>query len=136
MFCLVGVQVPLLAQHFSGQVFPGVLRVHFAGGRFPQEKIGLLRDFFPNAQVFNNYGCAEAMPRLALRPAEESDDPADVGRALPGIEMRTDESEALLFRSPYGAIGICGDKGFVPITPESWVPTGDLRSPRRAARGV
>lgn len=134
MICLVGVQVPLLAQFFAGQAFPGVLRVHFAGGRFPQEKLSVVRGFFPNARIFNNYGCAEAMPRLTLRPAEESEDPSDVGRPLPGIEMGKDPSDALIFRSPYGAVGIVGDGGFVPIVPEMWVPTGDLGRP--TARGT
>jgi acyl-CoA synthetase (AMP-forming)/AMP-acid ligase II len=127
MVCLVGVQVPLLAQYFPERRFDGIIRVHFAGGRFPQEKLGEVRRLFPNAEIFNNYGCAEAMPRLTLRRAEDSDIAANIGRPLPGVELRAGGADALLFRSPFGAVGTIEDEaGFKPITPEAWVPTGDL----------
>ena len=73
MICLIGAQVPLLIEYYAGHVFSGVIRVHFAGGRFPAERLGDLHQIFPNAQIFNNYGCAEALPRLTLRPAEAAD---------------------------------------------------------------
>jgi acyl-CoA synthetase (AMP-forming)/AMP-acid ligase II len=126
MLCLVGIQVPLLALHFAGKVFPGVIRVHFAGGRFPQEKLDAVRSFFPNASIFNNYGCAEAMPRLTLRRAEEAQEASDIGRPLPGVELRTADGGDLVFRSPYGAVGFVDDDGFAAITPDMWVRTGDL----------
>jgi acyl-CoA synthetase (AMP-forming)/AMP-acid ligase II len=85
MLCLVGAQVPMMACDFKGESFPGVVRLHFAGGRFPQERLAQLREFFPNAQVFNNFGCAEAMPRLTCRPAEDSDEAANIGR--PAVAM-------------------------------------------------
>jgi acyl-CoA synthetase (AMP-forming)/AMP-acid ligase II len=130
MLCLVGAQVPLLAEHFPGRSFIGVIRVHFAGGRFPQERLGTVRSLFPNATIFNNYGCAEAMPRLSLRRADASDDPANIGRPLPFVELSSDDQHALLFRSRYGAVGIIEDPGgFRPITPTDWVPTGDLGEP-------
>jgi acyl-CoA synthetase (AMP-forming)/AMP-acid ligase II len=66
MICLVGAQLPLLRQNLPDAVFENVLRVHFAGGRFPQEQLDDLATRFPSATVFNNYGCAEAMPRLSL----------------------------------------------------------------------
>lgn len=124
--CLVGVQVPLLVQHFAGHVFPGIRRIHFAGGRFPQEKLGELDDLFPNAEVFNNYGCAEAMPRLTLRRARATADPRDIGTPLPGIRLRTDDHAELLFQSPYSAVGYVADGRWCPIAPDDWIPTGDL----------
>jgi acyl-CoA synthetase (AMP-forming)/AMP-acid ligase II len=126
MLCLVGVQVPLLLQYFAGQVFPGVSRIHFAGGRFPQEQLPALAALFPKAQVYNNYGCAEAMPRLTVRPAAASTDPADVGPALPGIEIRSDDEGALVFRSAYGAVGIVELGRFSPIGADTWVRSGDM----------
>lgn len=126
MICLVGVQVPLLMTHLAGERFDGVIRVHFAGGRFPQEKLDELRSMFPNAQVFNNYGCAEAMPRLTIRRAEEANEAANIGRPLCGIEMRSDDQHAILFRSPYGAVGVVENMKFTAITPDDWIPSGDL----------
>jgi acyl-CoA synthetase (AMP-forming)/AMP-acid ligase II len=126
MICLVGVQVPLLTLNFEGKSFPGVIRVHFAGGRFPQEKLDIVRCFFPHAQIFNNYGCAEAMPRLTIRRAEDGEQASDIGRPLPGIELKTAESGDLTFRSAYGAVGFVDENGFSRISPEMWVRTGDL----------
>jgi acyl-CoA synthetase (AMP-forming)/AMP-acid ligase II len=129
MICLVGVQVPLLASYFQGQSFPGIIRVHFAGGRFPQENLPLVRALFPNATIFNNYGCAEALPRLTLRKAEESDEAADIGRPLPGIELSANDVTELLFRSPYRAVGIVEDAKFNLMPSETWVKSGDLAQP-------
>ncbi len=127
MLCLVGVQVPLLTKYFGGRSFGGVIRVHFAGGRFPQERLEELGRLFPSARVFNNYGCAEAMPRLTIRRAEEGDEAGNIGRTLPGVEMRADGDDALVFRSPFGAVGVVEEgAGFRPIDAETWVPTGDL----------
>jgi acyl-CoA synthetase (AMP-forming)/AMP-acid ligase II len=126
MLCLVGAQVPLLAGYFGDRSFPGILRVHFAGGRFPQERLDVVRAMFPRAMIFSNYGCAEAMPRLTLRRAEDSDDPNDIGKPLPGVAMKRGTEGELLFHSPYGAVGLIGSDGYQAIAPETWVATGDL----------
>lgn len=126
MLCLVGAQVPLLLQYDTGRTFPGIRRLHFAGGRFPQDKLDALHRFFPNAQIYNNYGCAEAMPRLTLRKAEDASLGANVGRPLPGVEMMTSEDDRLLFRSPYGCVAYVDAEGYHAVTSEDWVPTGDL----------
>jgi len=129
MTCLVAAHVPLFERHFTGRRFPGVLRVHFAGSRFPQEKIPLVRSFFPEAEIYNNYGCIEAMPRLALRRAEEGESASDIGRPLPGVELFTAQDGRLLFRSPYAAVGFCDSTGFHPFRPEDWIFTGDAGHP-------
>lgn len=126
MLCLVGVQVPLLERHFGERCFRGVIRVHFAGGRFPQERLHEIAAMFPNAEIYNNYGCAEAMPRLTLRRADEASSAADIGLPLPGVELRSAADYALQFRSPYGAVGVVENGRYVPIGSEDWVSTGDL----------
>jgi len=126
MLCLVGPQVALLAQMFGEECFPGVIRVHFAGGRFPQEKIPLLKRMFPSALIFNNYGCAEAMPRLTLRRAEEAEAASDIGRPLPGVRLKTGGSGELLFLSEYRSVGLVDDAGFQAIADDEWIPSGDL----------
>ncbi|MDT8322278.1 MAG: AMP-binding protein [Xanthomonadales bacterium] len=126
MLCLVGSQVALLRRYFPDSTFSGILRLHFAGGRFPQEQLGFLQARFPNARIFNNYGCAEAMPRLTLRRAEDAPAANHIGHTLPGVEMRADKDKRLLFRSPYRAVAYVDDEGFHPVADDEWVPTGDL----------
>lgn len=134
MLCLVAAHVPLLERSFPGRAFPRVLRVHFAGGRFPQGRLAAVHAAFPNALVFNNFGCIEAMPRLTLRRAEEADRASDVGRPLPGVELSADGEGRLRFRSPFGSVGFVDDGGFHAIGPEDWVETGDLAHSDAAGR--
>ncbi len=129
MLCLVGAQMPLLEGLADADTFPGVTRVNFAGGRFPQEKLERLRDLFPAARVFNNYGCAEAMPRLTLRPAEAAAEAAVIGPPLPGVRLRAEDGQRLEFQSPYGAVGFVTDDGFRAVSDNDWIPTGDLAEP-------
>jgi acyl-CoA synthetase (AMP-forming)/AMP-acid ligase II len=126
MICLVGAQVPLLAQYYETQAFPGVIRVHFAGGRFPQERLAEVRRLFPQAAIFNNYGCAEAMPRLTLRRGEAAPVAHHIGWPLPGVEMKSDEASRVLFRSAYGAVALVDELGFNRVDDTTWVPSGDL----------
>ncbi len=126
MLCLVGSQVPLLRQSCCGPVFPGVVRLHFAGGAFPQEQLPYLAERFPNATIFNNYGCAEAMPRLTLRRDAVSDLGAHVGWPLPGIELTADADGRLLFRSPFAAVGFVDAAGVHAFAAHEWIASGDL----------
>ncbi|HEU5348605.1 MAG TPA: class I adenylate-forming enzyme family protein, partial [Ktedonobacterales bacterium] len=134
MLCLVGAQVPLLLQHFCHESFPGVIRLNFAGGRFPQEQLPALARLFPKAQVFNNYGCAEALPRLTVRKAEDADEARILGFPIDGVELSTDTDSNLLFRSPYGAVGIVEDGAFHPVADGDWIATGDLGERRADGR--
>jgi long-chain acyl-CoA synthetase len=126
MICMVGAQVSLLQSFFGGRTFPGIIRLHFAGGRFPQEQLGPLKQMFPNAAVFNNYGCAEAMPRLTIRRAEDSDVSANIGRPLAGVELKSGIEDQLLFRSPFRAVGFIENSSFHTFDDNDWVDTGDL----------
>lgn len=126
MLCLVGVQVPMILDYVGSERFPGIIRMNFAGGRFPQERIAALRETFPNALIFNNFGCAEAMPRLTVRRAEDSDDSANIGRPIPGVSLRLESGGELVFRSEHGAVAVLDGDGIVrPISPDEWLTTGD-----------
>ncbi len=127
MLCMIGAQVELLRQTVGAhQQFPLVKRIHFAGGLFPQLSLPYLNQIFPNAIIFNNYGCVEAMPRLAIRLSGESLDPHNIGKPLPGIELYSDLDQKLQFKSPYSAIAVI-DQGRVHfIDQQDWTATGDL----------
>jgi acyl-CoA synthetase (AMP-forming)/AMP-acid ligase II len=130
LLCLIGAQIPLFVRNYGDNVsFPGVIRLHFAGGPFPQSQIKLVKSFFPNARIFNNYGCAEAMPRLSCRPLEDSNEGSNIGVPLPGIEMKTGSQGEILFRSPYRAVGFYDDSGFRVPLDEDWVASGDFGEP-------
>jgi acyl-CoA synthetase (AMP-forming)/AMP-acid ligase II len=126
MLCLVGAQVPLLLRHFENSSFGNVIRLNFAGGRFPQEHLPALARLFPAAEIRNNYGCAEALPRLTVRRSDNGAAALNIGRPIDGVELRVGEADALEFRSPYRAVAI-GSRGQVEaIADDAWLPTGDL----------
>lgn len=130
MLCLVGAQVPMFPAQLGPDVsFPGVRRLHFAGGMFPQGHLDLLRRLFPNAVVFNNYGCAEAMPRLTVRRRAEGDEGANIGYPLPGVRMRSAESGELQFQSPFAAVAVYDANGLLVPGESDWLATGDLGEP-------
>jgi len=126
--CLVPSQLPLLFRHCTARTFPRVIRLHFAGGRFPEERLDDVRRVFPEARIYNNYGCAEAMPRLCVRVAEvgSSGRAGDVGRPLPGVELAASASAELSFRSPYRAVAQIDADGLHAFEDDEWLPTGDL----------
>lgn len=126
LLCLVGSQLEMFDRFFGREVFPNVIRLHFAGGLFPQRQLPSIRGWFPNARIFNNYGCTEAMPRLTLRSAEDSNDAANIGRPIEGVELSAAMDGRLAFRSDYAASGIVDEKGFSAIDKGEWCPTDDL----------
>lgn len=127
MVCLVGPLFGLLQRSLpAGATLPAVTRLNFAGGAFPHEHLDAVRAMFPNARVFNNYGCAEALPRLAITPADALEGPGDVGLPLPGVRLRVDEAGELRFQSDYGAVGVVEAGVWRPVMPDDWTGTGDL----------
>ncbi len=127
LLCLIGAQIPLFISNYEDTIcFPGIIRLHFAGGPFPQMQIEVVKRLFPNALIFNNYGCAEAMPRLCCRPLEASDEGTNIGIPLPGVELKTDVEGKILFRSPYRAVGFYDEKGLHIPSNEDWIPSGDF----------
>jgi acyl-CoA synthetase (AMP-forming)/AMP-acid ligase II len=86
----------------------------------------MLREILPNATIFNNYGCAEALPRLTLRRAEDAASAADIGQPIPGVALKTSETGGLLFLSEYGCVAQVSLHGFQPVAEDEWIPSGDL----------
>ena len=126
MLCLVGAQLPFFRKQLCDRTFPGFIRLHFAGGPFPQDDLEFVRALFPNAGIFNNYGCAEAMPRLTIRCAEDSPVAYNVGKPLDGVRLRTGEQGRIEFLSPFGTVAQVDGDGFRAVHPDTWIPSGDL----------
>ena len=127
MLCLVGSQFNILKKYIGSLVFPNVRIINFAGGKFPQQEVEVIERMFPNAQIFNNYGCTEAVPRLTVTNAKEMKQHNDIGRPLGGIEMALTSDSSLKFISPYQALGryqfIDGNWVFTEYS--GWIETGD-----------
>lgn len=130
MVCLVGHQARLLQRYRfgAGDALPAVSVLNFAGAPFPASCVPALRVLFPRATMFNNYGCAEAMPRLTI--ARRNDEPADtswVGPAIRTIELRIAGDEPIgpiTFRGPSASLGLLGADGELLSHPE-WISSGD-----------
>jgi acyl-coenzyme A synthetase/AMP-(fatty) acid ligase len=60
-----------------------------AGAALDSARLGVMREMFPEARVFNNYGMTEAVPRISF---VRDDDPrfveATCGRPMRGVEVR------------------------------------------------
>lgn len=146
MVCLVGPLFSLLARHIdAAEPLASVTRVNFAGGPFPWHEREALARIFPRARTFNNYGCAEAMPRLTITPLDVLAGPGDLGHPLPGIEFSTVPTPGeppatpspgeppttpptgeLRFRSKYGAVGMVEDGRWRAIADDEWLSTQDV----------
>jgi acyl-CoA synthetase (AMP-forming)/AMP-acid ligase II len=127
MICMVGSQAFPIIAAFNRDVFPKISHVHFAGGRFPEESTEQMRKLFPNASISNNYGCAEAMPRLTHRSVDLSNDASNVGVPLPGVEIRVNTQFEIEFCSRYQVVAYCNPPNdWVSVREDSWLKTGDL----------
>lgn len=131
MLCLVAHQARLLERYgFGGDdALPAVRVVNFAGAPFPASSVPFLQQLFPNARLLNNYGCAEAMPRLTVAHMRDANaEPGWVGTPIGDIELRVDGDEpvgAIQFRGSSASLGTLDEAGQLHAHPE-WIPSGDL----------
>ena len=81
--------------------------------------------------ILQGYGLTETAPVLAANRAGDKD-PASVGRALEGIELRCGENGELLARGPNIMLGYWNNPVATAavINPEGWFHTGDLAAIR------
>jgi acyl-CoA synthetase (AMP-forming)/AMP-acid ligase II len=126
MLCLVGTQAKVLLDTLPRKQFPGIVRLHFAGGAFPRERLIALRQMFQNAAIFNNYGCIEAMPRLTVHRVGEELEEGQIGTPIPGVELACGPSGQLLFRSDYRAVGQLDPSGLIEASSSDFQNTGDV----------
>ncbi|HEY9101087.1 AMP-binding protein [Chitinimonas sp.] len=128
MLCLVNHQVRALATRLAQLApLPSVSVVNFAGAPFPAAQFDQLRQLFPRARFYNNYGCAEAMPRLCCRQVLGANEASGwVGHPIGDIALRVDEPGGgpILFRGSSTALGVLDTDGQLRPFPE-WIASGD-----------
>ncbi|HEX7891320.1 MAG TPA: long-chain fatty acid--CoA ligase [Ramlibacter sp.] len=109
---------PLLAQ------FGGRLRVAVSGGAALSQPIA--RTFLGlGLPVVQGYGMTESAPVVACNTPEDND-PATVGRPLPGVEVRIGDNKELLVRGPSVMRGYWKrEEDTARVLADGWLHTGD-----------
>lgn len=109
---------PLLAQ------FGGRIRVAVSGGAALSHPIA--RTFLGlGLPIVQGYGMTESAPVVSANTPEDND-PATVGRPLPGVEVRIGENRELLVRGPNVMRGYWKrDEDTARALADGWLHTGD-----------
>jgi len=141
----------LLGDAYAGKPFTGVRHLIMTGDKVPPRLLGELPGLFPNATLYNIYGCTETNDSFLheIDVATESIGDLPIGRPLPGVDaLVVDEDGAVLhgaaagelwvstpFQTP-GYLDPAGADKFVPLGAEHrrYFRSGDLV--RRDADGV
>jgi long-chain acyl-CoA synthetase len=78
-------------------------------------------------RIVRGYGMTELFRPLSYRPDDPTDIPDAVGRPVPGIKIRIDETGELLIKSPAVMEGYFGDPEETrSVLCDGWFRTGDL----------
>ncbi len=121
-------QIARVVAELPEEARPALGYIASAGGLLDAATAESIRSAFPAARFFNQYGLTEASPRVC---AIEASDPkfasGSVGRPLPGLEVVSDDSGALLVRGPSVMLGYLGDAEATArvLSSDGWLRTGD-----------
>lgn len=141
----------LLADAHKGQPFPSVRHLIMTGDKVPPRLLSELPGLFPNATLYNVYGCTETNDSFLHVIDVATDDAAalPIGRPLPGVDavvadengrpLSGEATGELLVSTPFqttGYLDVNGTVKFVALddTPRRWFRSGDLV--HRDAHGV
>ncbi len=108
-----------------GEKLGGRLRIAISGGAALAPEIS--RVFVGlGVPILQGYGLTEASPVVSVNRLE-SNIPASIGPALPGIEVKLSEEDELMVRGDSVMLGYWKDKSATEqaINPEGWLYTGD-----------
>jgi acyl-CoA synthetase (AMP-forming)/AMP-acid ligase II len=124
--------------HAMGRlVMPSVRVLCSAGAPMDRTRLSTLREMFPNATVFNNYGMTEAAPRIAyVRDDDPRFDQPTCGRPIDGVDVKIvhpdtlrdlpdGEPGLLVVRGPNVTSGYINDP---ELTAQAFTPDGYLKS--------
>ncbi|HTV53071.1 MAG TPA: AMP-dependent synthetase/ligase, partial [Steroidobacteraceae bacterium] len=119
---------PVLERRVAAKVrarFGGRLRAAVTGGAaIPMPVVRSLLGL--GVPLLQGYGLTESAPVIACNTPEDND-PASVGRPLPGIEVRIGAQEELLVRGPNVMVGYWQrpEETARVLEPDGWLHTGD-----------
>jgi long-chain acyl-CoA synthetase len=117
----------LVARELPAAQRPPLAYLASAGAALPPALPPLLREAFPQARLFNQYGLTEASPRVtALESTDEAFGQGSVGKPLPGIQVRQGPDGELQVKGPSVMLGYLEGEGPPPFTPDGWLKTGDF----------
>lgn len=131
MICMVSQQVRTLATLglATSVSLPHLMVVNVGGGPFPSDQFSLLRRLFPRSRIINNYGCTEALTRIAsCEVTSHEHRVTHAGRPFPGLELRIAGLESLgpiEFHGPSVSVGLVRPDGSIDMHGD-WIPSGDL----------
>ncbi|MCH9697306.1 MAG: long-chain fatty acid--CoA ligase [Gammaproteobacteria bacterium] len=114
-----------VAKKFQRQL-GGKIRISVSGGAALSSTISEL--FLSlGIQVLQGYGLTEASPLVSIN-REHKNDPASVGHALPGIDVKLGNQNELLVRGPNVMLGYWHDPQATRhmIDADGWLHTGDI----------
>lgn len=104
---------------------PAVRCVLFAGERLPRQTLLRLPKAFPNARLYNVYGCTETNNSFMYplpQDVAQAPDPLPIGRALPHIRYRiVDDSGADVAPGQEGHLLVAGETnmaGYIGLVPD------------------
>ncbi|MEO6436508.1 MAG: class I adenylate-forming enzyme family protein [Tepidisphaeraceae bacterium] len=103
--------------------FPTLRVAYSAGGPLPASVFEKVRDAY-GLRVGQLYGATEIGSVTFAHPAADHFDPASVGQAMNGVELKIDASSQLHVRATSMMSGYVGDDS--PLTHDGFFPTGDL----------
>lgn len=112
----------------------GRLRVAMAGGAALSPDVS--RMFVAlGVRILQGYGMTETSPVVCVNRAQNND-PASVGQAIPGVEVKLGEKNALLVKGPNVMLGYWNNPEATKamFTPDGWLNTGDTARIDEAGR--
>ena len=115
---------PLVARKVR-DIFGGRLRVAVAGGAPLGDNVAR---FFLGVgiHVLQGYGMTETSPIVCYNTPDDND-PASVGKALPGVKVRLGENDELMVQGPNVMLGYWNREADTKrvLTDDRWLHTGD-----------
>lgn len=113
----------IMFQLFGEKKFESIKKVVSAGSFLSSEERLKVKNMFPNADIYNNYGQTELSPRaLVLSSKENNFFTNATGKVVPNLEAKICEDGELAFKGKQLMLGYLGGP---ELNNETWWYTGD-----------
>lgn len=107
---------------------PLILRNIAVSGECMTQKVAqLMREAFPNTNIYNVYGLTEASPRVSyLPPSEFDNNPTSVGLVLPSLRAKIEDNELVIFGNSIMKGYYNNFEATTHAKQNGWLHTGDI----------